>query len=251
MTWLAGVDGCRAGWFRVARETTSGALAFEVLEEADALMTAPAGTERADGSGKAGPARPPRVVAIDIPIGLPDAGPRACDRSARQLLGSPRGRSVFPAPVRPALGARSHAEACALTERADGRRVSQQAWNLTAKIRAVDALLARDSRARRRLREVHPELCFWAWNGRRPMEAPKKRAAGRAERLRLAEAWLGPGLLSRARGGHARAALADDDILDAVAALWTACRIAGGAAEAIPAGRPPRDAAGRPMEIVF
>jgi len=128
--------------------------------------------------------------------------------------------------------------------------VSCQAWNLVPKIRAVDALLREDAAARRAIHEVHPELSFWAWNGGVPMQAAKKSRAGRAERLRLAEKWLGEDLLARARGDQLRRDLADDDILDAVAALWTAHRIAAGRAERLPASAP-RDAHGLEMAIVF
>ena len=41
------------------------------------------------------------ALAIDIPIGIPEAGARPADREARALLG-PRRNSVFPAPVRAA-----------------------------------------------------------------------------------------------------------------------------------------------------
>jgi predicted RNase H-like nuclease len=234
VSWLAGVDGCRRGWFRVARESDSGELAFHLLETAAQLISAPPG---------------PNVLALDIPIGLLAAGRRECDGLARRRLGV-RGSSVFPAPIRPALDAHDREEASRLTELADGRRVSCQAWNLVPKIRAVDALLREDVSARRVIHEVHPELSFWAWNGGRPMQAPKKSREGRAERLRLAEAWLGDDLLARARGAHLRRHLADDDILDAVAALWTAHRIADGRAERLPAS-PPRDEHRLAMQIVF
>jgi predicted RNase H-like nuclease len=235
MSWLAGVDGCPKGWFRICRETRSGRLRFEVFERAESLIEAPPN---------------PRIVGLDIPIGLPASGPRACDRAARSLLG-PRRSSVFPAPIRPVLGARSRAEADRIGRRVDGRGVSAQAFNLFAKIAAVDELLAASLAARRALVEVHPELSFRAWNDARPMAFAKKHRQGRAERLALAEAWLGPALIERARGDVAKRDLADDDILDAVAALWTAHRIATGRAETLPAEPDPLDAEGRPMRIVY
>lgn len=232
--WVAGVDGCRAGWFRAARHTGSGELRFEVISSAAALLARP-------------PA--PEIVALDMPIGLPDKGSRACDLAARKLLGSRRS-SVFPAPIRPALAAVAHEQASRISERIDGRRVSAQAFHLFAKIREVDALLRSDPGAHPRLREVHPELAFRAWNGGEPMTTYKKKPAGRTERLALIEAWLGSGVLARARGACLKKQVADDDILDAIAALWTAHRIAEGRAETLPE-RPPRDSAGLPMRIVF
>ncbi len=191
----------------------------------------------------------PKVVAVDIPIGLPDAGPRCCDREARRRLGSRRS-SVFPAPIRPAVRAGSREEASRITAARDGRRVAAQAWGIYAKVRDVDEALRSRKSLRRAIREVHPEVSFWAWNERMPMQWPKRTPQGLAERVRLVEGWLGRGVLASARGEHLKKDLADDDIVDAIAALWTAHRIADGSAETLPR-RPPRDSAGLRMEIVF
>jgi len=75
MTWLAGVDGCHRGWFRIAREPASAELVFQLIEDTAQLVATPP---------------VPQVVALDIPIGLPDKGPRECDGLARRRLG-PRG----------------------------------------------------------------------------------------------------------------------------------------------------------------
>ena len=54
------------------------------------------------------------MIAVDMPIGLAERGPRACDIAARRVL--PRGRksSVFPPPRRAMLGCADWAEANAL-----------------------------------------------------------------------------------------------------------------------------------------
>ncbi len=234
MTWLAGVDGCRKGWFRVCRDSDSQEIRFDVLETAEELVsTLPC----------------PIVVAIDMPIGLPEAGARECDVAARQLLG-PRRSSVFRAPIRPSLTATSRLEADSITRSVEGKGVSAQAWGIYGKVKSVDCALANDAKLRSAFCEVHPEVSFLAWNDRQPMAFSKKKREGRRERAVLAEAWLGEGILARARGGELRKHLADDDILDAIAALWTAHRIASGAAETLPES-PPRDRAGLPMRIVF
>lgn len=80
-----------------------------------------------------------------------------------------------------------------------------------------------------------------------PLLTPKRRAAGRAERLALARV-LHPEPLSLRPAGVNTGAVAVDDLLDAFAALWSARRIAAGVADALPTPAP-RDAAGLPMVI--
>jgi predicted RNase H-like nuclease len=58
------------------------------------------------------------------------------------------------------------------------------------------------------------------------------------------------GLLEKARGTYLRREVADDDILDAIAALWTATRIITGKSETLPTN-PPADAMGLRVETVF
>ena len=235
MVWVAGADGCKLGWFRASRETEAGKLYFDAVTHAEELVRL---TPR------------PVVLALDIPIGLTDAGQRDCDRLARQRLGWPRRNSVFPAPVRPALRAKSRQDASRLTARQDGRQVGTQAWALYPKIREVDEWLASNVDVRKRLREVHPEVCFWAWNGERPMCERKKNRAGKQERLLLVRGWLGERVLENARGKLLKRDVADDDILDALAALWTATRVVQGRARTLP-DSPPTDTTGLRMEIVY
>lgn len=234
MSWVAGVDGCRGGWFRVARNTSSGELDFAIVEQAtDLIALEPA----------------PSIIAIDIPIGLPDAGARECDVAARRILGERR-NSVFPSPVRAALSARSREEASAITQAIDGRRVSAQAWAIFSKIREVDTFLQESDTARRRIFEIHPEVCFRAWSGGEPMSENKKSRVGRQERRVLADQWLGIDTLRIARGDYLKKHLADDDILDAVAAAWTATREIEGQAERLPEA-PIADSTGLPMQMVY
>jgi predicted RNase H-like nuclease len=234
MVWVAGADGCKRGWFRAARETQTGELRFDTFAHASELLRA---------------APSPRVLGLDIPIGLPASGRRACDEAARAVLGARRA-SVFDAPIRPALAAASREEASRITARCDGgRKVSAQAFGIYRKVHEVDLLLVTSGEARARIREVHPEVCFWAWNGEQAMRASKRTPAGLRQRKALAEKWLGAGTLTRARK-CAGAGVADDDILDAIAALWTATRIAEGRARTLPE-RPPVDATGLRMEIVY
>jgi predicted RNase H-like nuclease len=173
------------------------------------------------------------AVAIDIPIGLPERGARACDVQARALLG-PRRSSVFPAPLRAIVGCSTWLEAGAKARAIDGRGISRQVFNLLPKIAEVDGAI---SPARQlQVVEAHPELCFASMAGA-PLAASKRSADGRGAREALVRAPA-----SRPSGA------APDDVLDALAVLWTARRLACGREDRLGDGA--RDARGLRMEIV-
>ncbi|MFQ5599708.1 MAG: DUF429 domain-containing protein [Candidatus Krumholzibacteriia bacterium] len=232
---VAGIDGCRAGWLCLVTDPASLSIEAHVFTHMAEIARQRSALA---------------AVAIDIPIGLPDAGRRECDVEARRILGRPRSTSVFPAPIRPALAARTRAGASRVTARIDGRKVGAQSWNIYAKVREVDELLGADCGLRALVREVHPEVCFWAWNDRRPMRFSKKTPQGQRERTRLVERHFGRGCVGRVRASLARRLVAQDDILDAFAASWTANRMHAGAAECLPQ-RVQHDARGLRMEMVF
>jgi predicted RNase H-like nuclease len=166
-----------------------------------------------------------RMVAagIDIPIGLAECGPRACDREARRMLG-PRRSSVFPAPARPVLRASSYKEACTISRQVSGRAVSKQLYNIVPKIREVDRLQS-DARSRsQHLFEMCPELSFTVMTGT-PMPHNKRTPEGRAARVEALRPSFGDvaPLLEPPLGGAT-----PDDVLDALAGAWTARRYAAG-----------------------
>ena len=86
---IVGLDGCRDGWIAAILE--SGVTRLQVLGSLESLFENPALI----------------TAVIDVPIGLPETGPRRCDLLARQLLRAPRASSVFPAPLRSMLPARA------------------------------------------------------------------------------------------------------------------------------------------------
>ena len=218
MVAVAGIDGRRGGWV-VARVDISGPPSLQSLEYVTPL--APVLDQDLD------------VIAIDMPIGLSDTGPRECDMSARKLL-QPHGTRVFPAPPRVALAhVGDYDAACRASITATGKSLSKQTWNLLGAIAEVDAL-ADDPR----LVECHPELAFALMQGH-PVDERKKTPEGRARRLDLLRRWL-PDLDDPAYG---------DDGLDAIACAWSAARIAAGTALTLPPGRAPTDDAGRLMRI--
>lgn len=211
---VLGVDGCPGGW--VGALVTGPAVTWLLLPDAAAVLAVEAA-----------------AVGIDIPIGLPPVGPRACDVAARARLGARRS-SVFPAPVRAVLGASSYADARVRSVAASGRSLSAQAWNLVPRIADVDAAEVDHYR----VVEVHPELVFATLAG--PL-GPKKTPDGAAARVAALREWLPGGWPPHPRPARL------DDALDALACAWTAQRWLAGTAEVL-GGEP--DATGTPMRIV-
>ncbi|SHF52656.1 Predicted nuclease (RNAse H fold) [Kaistia soli DSM 19436] len=233
--WVAGVDGCKAGWIAVL-VADAGATEIVVTPRfADILAHRYA----------------PSIIAVDMPIGLPDRvgpGGRGPERLVRAKLGN-RQSSVFAIPPRSAVMAESYAEATSASLEASTppRKVSRQAFGLFPKIREIDALMT--PALEDRLYESHPELAFWALNGQRPMALPKKargvpHPAGLNERRALLiHSGYDAALLSTAPRGAG-----PDDVLDAAVLALIARRIAGGKAESFPS-MPERDAKGLRMAI--
>jgi predicted RNase H-like nuclease len=235
---LRGIDGCRAGWLMLSRPDDGSPgpwrrVRAELVLDAEGLA---AGADEA-------------ICAIDIPIGLGEGLARRCDQEARRRLG-PRRSSVFPAPPRPVLAAADHAEACRISRSLDGRGLSLQTWHILPKVRQVDALLRQRPELAQRVREVHPELAFLHWNGGEPLRHGKRCREGRDERLALCEREF-PGVWAAVRQRFRRTQVADDDILDALALLRSAARLARGEAVVLPEGVVERDRLGLPMTIAY
>ena len=180
------------------------------------------------------------LIAIDMPIGLSDDGPRACDIEARRRLRH-AGSSVFPAPLRVVLGCPDYAAACDESRHASGKALSVQTWNLVPAIRALDDAL--DDVPDDRVREVHPELAFRALDDR--VEAPKASARGLAQRIRA----LQPVMDVLDALAAAPPGVPAVDALDACAAAWSARRLADGRGECVGDGA--LDRRGRPMRICW
>lgn len=219
---VAGVDGCRGGW---------------AVAVVDGERVALRRVELA-GVGTVVHDRSLTTVAVDMPIGLPEIGPRACDRLARALLPG-RASTVYPAPRRPVLDCASYAEARALMHRLGGPSLSAQAWGIVAGVRELDRHLSAADEGR--VVEAHPELAFAGLAGGRPLP-PKQTAEGRAARRALITAWR-PDAAAALDAG----VVPEIDGLDALACAWMAGRFAAGEADILTDGS--RDARGLLMRI--
>lgn len=180
---------------------------------------------------------------IDIPIGLSNANASQCDAMTRTLLGN-RHVCVFSAPIRPIFAATTRQQASVISQAANGRRVTCQTWAIVPKIQEIDAVLSANPKLQDRVFEVHPEVSFREWNGGNPFQDREKSQAGKAAR----QALIGNQVFAAARSVFTRKQAADDDIADAIAALWTAERKLVGRAQVIP-GNPEVDPNGLRMEI--
>lgn len=239
-----GVDGCPGGWFSVALDWDGNLVKSGVSGTFSKLL---AFHSEAD------------LILVDMPIGLPQGpGGRKCDDEARDKLEGRRS-SVFPTPtlqaVQEVVNSNSYKAASRVQRDVTKKGLSKQTFNIMCKIAQVDKVLdGRDADARPEVREVHPEVCFWALNGRKPMSHSKKIREGKRERLDVLKCHL-----PKARGiynGLARdfpsSQVDDDDIIDALAAAVTGWLDGTGRGRlATLPEDPSKDCRGLRMEMVY
>ncbi len=252
---VAGVDGCKdrrdgkGGWVAVIVEP-DGTMRAERVATIAALFECPLA---------------PDIVAVDMPIGLPErveARGRAPERLVRPRLGG-RQSSVFSMPSRAAVYASEDARvpeeeryrragAVARATSTPPRAVAKQAFHIFPKIIEIDRWLRENPAMQPRVFECHPEVSFWTLNGQAEVSKAKKiknrpSEDGLALRRELLEAAdFPPDILSPSRARELR--VGEDDLIDACAAAWTARRIAAHAAVSFPSP-PERDAHGLPIAI--
>ena len=233
---VAGVDGAKGGWVMAVTGAEPGAPGEFSVWRSFGDLWAEACAQRIT------------VVAVDMPIGLPSVERRTADVEARALLG-PRRSSLFWTPPLCVLDADDHAEANRRSRARTGWGLSAQSFNLLPKVREVREALSAESfapLARPRAAEVHPETSLVLLAGA-PMRASKRTHSGVDERLAALDGVFPntADVVHGKMGGSPRASL--DDRLDALAAAWTARRIASG--EALCLGEGEFDETGYPMNI--
>ena len=214
-----GVDGCRYGWFSVGFSAI-GDYDLRIFREFRDLL---AHFRRA------------RLILVDTPIGLmaeeESRGIRPCDTEARLNLRKPRMSSVFRPPARETTQlladnpGTSEQDLQRIENETSGKSLSPYTFGIIGPIADVfGALRDREDTNAPDVREIHPELCFWALAGRRPMAHSKKTKEGIQERLDvlLGVEHRSREILNDARGQFANGHVREDDILDALAGAVTA-----------------------------
>jgi predicted RNase H-like nuclease len=237
--WLAGVDGCRAGWIAAFIRPGGDDAKIRVVPRFHDIPGAP---------------ESPGIIAVDMPVGLPERtgyGGRAAENAVRPLLGA-RQSAVFSVPSRAALEQTDYREACAvaLATSDPPRKISRQLFMIAPRIREIDACLRDDAATAARVFEVHPEVAFWRLNGGRALTEPKK-VKGKPYEPGLAlrrTLLIGAGLPPHLVEGSPPPGAGPDDLLDALACAAIARRLQAGVAEPFP-DPPPVDRYGLPMAI--
>jgi predicted RNase H-like nuclease len=235
MKKISGVDGCRGGWlsFHFDGKKWSENL-FKKINELYSASDS-------------------KLVLIDIPIGLRtnESNERLCDLEARKIL-EKRKSSIFPAPSRLAIHCNEYRLASQKNKEATGRGLSKQTFSIIPKIREVDNFIRSEhyNPRKKRIREVHPEVCFWGLNGCSEMEYKKKSALGICARMRVLADYIKDGdkIFDKTRGRYKKNQVADDDIIDALVCAVTA--LFNGSLSTFPLS-PETDTKGIPMEIVY
>jgi len=202
---VAGIDRYRGGWVIAMRD--QGAITLVAEPDTTGALARTTGCE---------------VVTVDMPMALPVSGQRVAEQELRTALGR-AARSVFTSPTRAAIDAATQNEATSINRANDGPGISAQAWGLAGSIRELRATLSGHSHLRRWC-ETHPETAFALLNGGPPL-ASKRSAQGVGQRLALLRP-LVPSVDDLLCSAPAKVPV--DDVLDALAALWSASRVVSG-----------------------
>ena len=221
-----GVDACKGGWFSVGLNDDNDYYEIKGFWEFSDLLDY---------------YKDACLILVDIPIGLPkDGGWRECDLAARCKLGSGRS-SIFQVPGRRLLRKIEDAYDSRMSYREQYKRarqfaddlsgpgLSSQTFGIIPKIVQVDKAVRKWSKSNTdsapSIREIHPEICFYTFEGEK-VTLKKDTTAGVQKRLDILKRiypasemiyeWV------RDRFPPLRNLYNDGDILDALAAAVTA-----------------------------
>jgi predicted RNase H-like nuclease len=249
--WLAGVDGCRGGWVVAFVRPNGDEMRFRVEPSFRAILAA---------------SESPTIIAVDMPIGLPEKvgrGGRRAEALVRPYLGM-RQSSVFSIPSRAAVYSQpgpfedqaavyaAHRQCSAIARETSDppRGVAIQSFMIFPKIRELDAILRANAGLAARVFETHPEVAFWRLNGDREVAEPKKvRSSCHPPGMALRRALLvAAGMPGEVLTASTPKGAGEDDLLDALACAAIARRIHAGIARPFP-DPPPLDRYGLRMAI--
>ena len=216
MSLIIGIDGCKSGWFSVweNQDKSIHSAVFSNLNELKNFFKNESQL----------------ILGIDMPVVLSEVIPRQADQLARKLL-SKKASSVFTAPTPEMLNQPNYEKASLVSKRLFGKSMSLQSWYLFPKIKDVQTMIHHEDM---QIYEIHPELSFRAMNNEQVILESKKTQEGFALRNALLSMHFKNFIFEDIRNQHARKDVMDNDILDALAVLWSAKRIQSNQASYLP-----------------
>jgi predicted RNase H-like nuclease len=216
LSQIIGIDGCKSGWFSVWQNPDDSIQSsiFSTLNHLKDFFNDEAHL----------------IIGIDMPVVLSDFIPREADQLARKLL-SKKASSVFTAPTPEMLEQPNYERASYVSKRLFGKSMSLQSWYLFPKIKDVQTII---HDAHINLYEIHPELSFRAMNHEEVILESKKSKEGFEIRNALLRRHFESFDFESIRNLYPRKDVMDNDILDAMAVLWSAKRIQANEASFLP-----------------
>ena len=216
MPLIIGIDGCKSGWFSVW-ENQDKSIHSSVFSNLNELKNFFKNESQL-------------IVGIDMPVVLSEVIPRQADQLARKLL-SKKASSVFTAPTPEMLDQPNYEKASLVSKKHFGKSMSLQSWYLFPKIKDVQTMIHHEDM---QIYEIHPELSFRAMNNEQVILESKKSPEGFAIRNSLLSMHFENFIFEEIRRQYARKDVMDNDILDALAVLWSAKRIQSNQASFLP-----------------
>jgi len=213
---IIGIDGCKSGWFSVW-ENQDKSIHSSVFSNLNELKNFFKNESQL-------------IVGIDMPVVLSEVIPRQADQLARKLL-SKKASSVFTAPTPEMLDQPNYEKASLVSKKLFGKSMSLQSWYLFPKIKDVQTMIHHEDM---QIYEIHPELSFRAMNNEQVILESKKSPEGFAIRNSLLSMHFENFIFEEIRRQYARKDVMDNDILDALAVLWSAKRIQSNQASFLP-----------------
>jgi len=216
LSLIIGIDGCKSGWFSIweNQDKSIHSAVFSNLNELKNFFKNESQL----------------ILGIDMPVVLSEVIPRQADQLARKLL-SKKASSVFTAPTPEMLNQPNYEKASLVSKRLFGKSMSLQSWYLFPKIKDVQTMIHHEDM---QIYEIHPELSFRAMNNEQVILESKKTHEGFALRNALLSMHFKNFIFDDIRNQHARKDVMDNDILDALAVLWSAKRIQSNQASYLP-----------------
>jgi predicted RNase H-like nuclease len=148
------------------------------------------------------------IAGIDIPLAIHEKGFRMADAEARTLLKS-RSSTIFSAPALETLHSDNYTAACEINESVCGKKISKQSWFLFSKIKEARKIFCKPNKK-------------------------IKLYEGFKVRYKLVKKLFPKFDFEKIRASFKRCDVADDDILDAIAVLWSTQKIIANIASYVP-----------------